>query len=153
MPFRLRIQLQQVLNLLGNGGRCNRAGKNTQACAAYSLHFDGHDLRGIEERGPGANLTSEGHRLRAIRIVQIQDGSLRYGIGGAQTGRVIGIAFDFCRPSFMAFDEHSDGVGAEGHRRSEKHRLAQNHPVRLLHIRNEVGLFVGLTAGEPRKGQ
>jgi hypothetical protein len=43
--------------------------------------------------------------LGAIRIVKIQNRRLGENIAGAETGGMIGIAFDLGRPAHVAFDE------------------------------------------------
>ena len=91
--------------------------------------------------------------LRAIGIIQIQDGSLSKDVCGAEARGVFGIAFDFCGAAFVAFDEEADGVGTEGHHRGVKLGLAEDEAVRLLYVRDD-GLFGrAAAAGESGEGK
>ena len=66
---------------------------------------------------------------------------------------MIGIPSDIGGPAFVAFHQYADGVRAERHGGGVKLRLAQNQPVRLFHIRNNV-VFRGFAAArQTRKRQ
>ena len=56
-------------------------------------------------------------------------------------------------PRLTAVNLDYNSIGAEGHSGREKQRLAQNHAVRLLHIRHDLCLFVALAARKAGKGQ
>ena len=149
VPFGLRIQGQQRLDLRRQRRRSDNTGQNAETGAISELHPRGDGLRAVLEFRPSVNFAKPGGRLRAIRIVKIQNGSLRECIRCAQARRVIQIAFDLGRPSFMAFYEQSDSVRPEWHHRSVKLRLAKNQAVRLLHVRHKVLLGSAAAPGEP----
>jgi hypothetical protein len=65
---------------------------------------------------------------------------------------MIGIPGHVRGAAFVALDQHADGVRAERHRRGVKLRLAQNHSVGLLHVRNNE-LLRFPAAGNPRNGK
>src|SRR5262249_51229081 len=69
---------------------------------------------------PGARLAETGHRLRAIGIVKGEDRRLMENARRAETGRVIGIAFDFSWSPLVAFDQQSDARAVQRHRRRKK---------------------------------
>ncbi len=66
---------------------------------------------------------------------------------------MIGIAGNVGRPAFVAFHQQPVGVRPEGHHRRKKQRLAQDHAVRLLHVRHDIRLHVRFAPGKPRERQ
>jgi len=90
------------------------------------------------------------HRIARDRDrTDFQNRSLRNRIGRTLTGRVVRIAFDFRgRPSWLSTSTPIASA-PKGNGGGEKQWLAKNHAIRLFHIRNDVGLFVGLAARKP----
>src|SRR5712664_1609671 len=126
MPFGLWIECKDRLDLRRQRRRSDNGGQNAESRAIREPHCGGDGLRAILKLRPGVNLTEFCRRLRAIRIVQIQNGSLRESIRRAQARRVVRIAFDLGRAAFVAFHEKPDGVRPERHHRGIKLRLAKN---------------------------
>src|SRR5206468_299587 len=60
----------------------------------------------IQKIAPGANIAQVGDCLRAVRIVQPQDRSLRKDVRSAQARRMLRIAFDFCRTVEMTLNQY-----------------------------------------------
>ena len=66
---------------------------------------------------------------------------------------MVRIPSDHRRTPLVAFHQHANRVRSKRHHRCKIQRLAQHHAIRLLHVRNNVFLNVGLAAGKPREGQ
>src|ERR1700722_6658226 len=66
---------------------------------------------------------------------------------------MIGIALDIGGPAFVAFDQYADGIGSERHRGGVILRLAENQPLRLSYIGDDVFFRSLATAREPGKGE
>ena len=71
----------------------------------------------------------------AIRIVELQHRGLLEDPRGAETRRMVGIAFDLHGPAFAALDDQPGGVSAELHRG----RIVERHAGRQFRRRPEVG--------------
>src|SRR4030095_8787014 len=97
---------------------------------------------GLEVRSPGPDLTAIRDGLRAIRIVQAEDGRLREDISRAKTGRMFWIALDFGRTPQMALDEHWPRHAAKRNRTREEERFAGDHVLRLPDVTDDA--FGGL---------
>ena len=138
VPLCLRIHRKQLLHLRVQRGGSHRAGQNAESRAIGGFRIGRKTLRGIEKRGPGINFAGMLHRLRAVWIVQIQDRSLHQRAGGTHAGGMIGIAFEFRGPPFMAFHQNANRRGAKRHGSGIKIRPAQNEAIGLFHIRNDV---------------
>src|SRR5262245_13041929 len=145
MPFRLRIERENRLQLRSQRRRIDDSRENAEALAARGAKRCGLRLRGVQKLRPSLNLSGLRDRLCAIGIVKIQDGSLREHVGRAEARRMVGIPFDFRQPSFIALDQQADRVRPKRHRHSIKLWLAEDHSIRLLDVRNDV-LLGGLPA-------
>ncbi len=97
VPFRLRIERQNRLNLRRKGRRSDDSRENAESFASGGPERYRQRLRRVQELRPGLDLPGFGDGLRAIGIVQIQDGSLRKCVRRAQTRRMVGIALDLRR--------------------------------------------------------
>ena len=91
-----------------------------------------------DEIGPGTDLATVRQRLRAARVVQIQDRRLSIGIGAAEAGRMLRIALDFGGPSLVTLHKDARGKSAQRHSGGEIESPARNHAVGLAHIRQNL---------------
>ena len=61
------------------------------------------------------------------------------------------VAFDFRRPSFVAFDQKSCGDAANGHRRRVKQRSSRDQVLRLPDVRNDLLWRLSRTCSHARE--
>lgn len=94
-------------------------------------------------------------RLRAIRIVQVEERGLNDYAGAAEAGRMIGIAFDLGGPAFVAANDDAGHVATNGTGRSEEQRHAGRHLLRLIRVGNDFAHRggAGRTASGTGQGQ
>ena len=153
MPFGLGKKRQKRLNLRGERWRSNNSGQDAEARSIVGLHLRCECLRAFHKQRPRLDFAKFGHRLRAIRIVKIQDRSLREHIRGPKARRMIGVAFDLGRTTFVAFHQQTDRVCAKRHRRGIELWLPEGHPIGLLDVRHDVLLRSAAAPGKARKCQ
>jgi len=110
-------------------------------------------LRALHKQRPRLDFAVLRHRLRAIRVVEIQYRSLRKDVRRAKAGRMIGVPFDFRRAPLVAFHEQPDGVCTKRHRRGIKLRLAESQSIGLLDVRHDVLFRRAAAAGEARESK
>jgi hypothetical protein len=106
----------------------------------------------VKMRKP-ANFAALHHRARAIGIVKIQNGSLNDRVRRTHAGRMIRVALELGGAAFVAFYQNSDGIRAKRHGGRVEIRLAQDHAVGLLHVRDNVGDIGTPAAGHTGEGQ
>ena len=97
-----------------------------------------HGADRAEERRPWTDLAEVRQRLRSIRIVQTEHGGLRERVAGAEAAGMQRVAFDFRRPTLVAFDEEPGCDAAEWHGRRIEERLARDELFGLSDVRNDV---------------
>ncbi len=153
VPFGLRKKRKERLNLRGQRRRSDDTGQDAETRAAPAFHPGREGLRTFHKQRPGLDFPEFRHRLRAIRIVKIQDRGLREHVRCAKAGRMVGVTFDFRRPSLVAFHQQADRIRPKRHGRGIKLRLAEGHPIGLLDVRHHVLLGRAAAAGETRKSQ
>ena len=69
-----------------------------------------------QELAPGADPAMIVNSLRPIGIVETQNRRLVEEIGSTEASRMLRIALDLGRPSFMTFDKESDSRAPKWHR-------------------------------------
>ncbi len=153
MPHGRRKPREDVLELSGERRRRDRFGQNPETGTPGGLLCRGDRAHGADERGPRENLSHIGQRLHAIGVVEIEQGSLREDVGRAEARRVRRVAFDFCRPPFVALDEESCRAAAECHRRREVQRPAGHDAFGLPHVRKNLLRGLAGAAGHPGQRQ
>jgi len=134
-------------------GRRRRFGQNSQSGTVRG----GSEVAlgpGGDELVPGGRLVAESHRLRAIRVVEIEDGGLRPDARRAARRRVEFVALDLGRPAVVALHDEPEGAVAERHRGGVGQRNAGNHALRSVDVGNDVFHRPAddLAAGEPGQG-
>ena len=108
--------------------------ENPEPASAHRLLRIQRPLESVREVAPGARSAQIGDCLRAIRIVHVKNGSLREDIASAQARRMVRIAFNLGRASFVALHQDRSRISAKRHSAGEKERDAQDDIVRLPHI-------------------
>ena len=63
---------------------------------------------------PGADPRVVRHHLRAVGVVEREDGRLGEGVGGAQAGGMVRVPLDHGRPAHVALDEDAAREPAVG---------------------------------------
>src|SRR5260370_34967481 len=116
------------MNRRGGWRRSDDTSEDAETRAACAFHLRRDGLRAFYKQRPRLDFAKLRDRLCAVRIVKIQDRSLREHVRRAKTRRMIGVAFNFRRPPFVAFHEQSDRVRANRHRRGIKLRLPEGPP-------------------------
>ena len=149
MPFHPGIGGKESLNLRAEGRRGDGLGEQTQARAVGLGHLQAR-LQGDEEIAPGRDFAEVADHLRAVGIVETEDGRLHLRVGAAERGRVVGIALDLRRPPHVALDEHARADAAEGERGGEVERLAGDEVLRLADVRDDL-LRRAVARREPRQ--
>ncbi len=104
VPLGLRINLQEVAQLVGERGRRNRWGQNADACALQRFLRAERAADCAQKCRPRALVAHRHYALRAIGIVEAENRSLRKDVGAAERCRMLIVAFDLCGASQMTFD-------------------------------------------------
>ena len=99
---------------------------------------DSAEPRGVGKRAEGPDLTEVGDRLRAVGVVQPEDGRLREEVGRSPAGRMLRVAFDLRRTAFVALDEQPCAGAGKRHRGRVEERLARNEFLGLAHVRHQL---------------
>src|ERR1051325_9004964 len=158
MPPRSRQSLQKSLQLIRESRRCDgfsqysKPGANRFLCAQCSLRINRWRDRS-EERGPGCNLAKVRKSLGAIGIIQTENRGLRKQISRATACRMIFVAFDLCRSTFVAFDDQSCGKSSQRHRGGEIGWPSGNEFFRLSDVRRDVFRRLSSTGSNTRKSK
>ena len=120
-------------------------------CAIRSLrgiqYFTDFSLQDL----PATRFATTSNHLTAIRIIQIQYGTLHLRIRGAMTGRVLGIAIDLGRTSHVALRQQARRITILSEGRSKKQRFTGNNLLRRVHVGNNQ--FLGLLGTTSHSGQ
>ena len=112
--------------------------QNPQSAAAnYALRFKIVVDRG-EKSTPRADSPGISDDLGTVGIVERQDRRLSKRIRRPQAGGMIGVAFDFGRASFVAFDKDSGAHSAHRKSGGKKQRPAGDDFLRLVHVRHDL---------------
>src|SRR5713101_9252 len=96
MPLGLRIDLEEVAQLIGERGRRNGRRENADARALQGLLRAERAANCGEERLPGALVAHRHHALRAVGIVQAKNMGLRKNVGAAERRGMLVVALDLC---------------------------------------------------------
>ncbi len=153
MPDRTGILVEELPQLPHEHRRGDRSRQDAHPPAIVS--FAGQPLiQRVLKISPASRFSRQHHFSRAIRIVQIQHRGLHEQIGPAETGWMIGIAFDLDGPTFPAQRQHALAVSAKRHRRGKKNGPAGNRLRRRVRIWHEFSLrpFVEASA-QPHQRQ
>src|SRR4051812_4576682 len=100
-PLRLRIELEQVAHLRGHRGRGDALGQEADASSAQRFLRYERLADGTEERAPGFYVPDVLDSLRAIGIVESEDGSLRKNVTAAERRGMVRVPFHLRRPAFI----------------------------------------------------
>src|SRR6185312_9691393 len=151
VPARPRELLQQRVQL----GRQCRGGHSAgeyvhpSPTAATGLCGQLEDRSG--EIVPGRDLASMPHRLRPVRVPELQNRCLREDVRGAQGRRVLGISFNLGGPSHVAIHPPSLCVAIASQRRREESWQLITLSARRVNVRNDLGLWWATAGCHPRE--
>src|ERR1700676_2277925 len=106
MPLGGRECLQERADLRGERWRSNRGRQESQSSAAAILFFGERDGQFVLELGPTPDASIVNFRLRAIRIIQPQNESLRKSVAPPQAPGMIRIALELRGTRHVAFDQN-----------------------------------------------
>src|SRR5438445_3411894 len=120
MTLCLRVEFHDLVKLVRECGGRNHLRENADTRSLQSLLNIQRPANRIQKIAPGANIAQVGDCLRAVRIVQPQDRSLRKDVRSAQARRMLRIAFDFCRTVEMTLNQYRTGVTAQRERRGKE---------------------------------
>lgn len=139
-PLRFRKLRQQFIELRSQRRRRHRPGKQAEFLALVAALPDA--IQFLADIVPDILVrrrrTAACRGLRAIRIVEIEDGGLRDDAGGPQAGRVIGVALDLGRPAFIAANDHAGHVTAHRAGGGEVKRDTGGKLIGLVRVRNDL---------------
>jgi hypothetical protein len=107
-PLGARESLQKVIELSAERRRGHGFCEDADASPLRGLLRAQHLAHRGGERIERPNLPEMGDRLRSIWIVQTENRRLREQIRCTEARRMVGIAFDLRRPSFVALDEETN---------------------------------------------
>ena len=131
-------------------GRGDRLRENSQARAL------GRDRPRISHgRGkiaPSTDASVEYHRLRTVRIPEIQDRSLAEDIRRAEASRVLRVSFDLGRPARVALDKDARGDSGLKQRRGVEERPAGKNLLGWADVRDDLLGGELRARAEPRQG-
>ena len=86
---------------------------------------------------PGVDPRLVRHHLRAVRVVEREDGRLGEGIGRTQAGRMVRIPLDLGRPPHVALDQDAAREPVRRDRRGEEQGLTRHDLLGSLHVRHD----------------
>ena len=157
IPFRFRemVLVEQFRHLGIKRRRRDVLSQNAQAGALPGFQLVQSAAEGRQCLVPGPRPAAIRQGLRTVRIVQAEDGRLNEQIGGAEAGRMTGIALDLRRTALVALDENAGGQPRQRHGRGEVQRLARHHRFRLPNVGHDLLARSRLcrAAVQPRQGQ
>ena len=135
---------------------CQRRGghgiaEDVKSCAAACFFVGQQGAEGGKEGSELTRFAAREDALRAIGIIEVQQGTLGQGIRSAAIERVLGIAIYFDRPVGVALDQQRHRTGIERHGGSEVNGTAKNQVFGFLNV--GVNLFVGLFGATRETGQ
>jgi hypothetical protein len=151
VPLGLRERGQEAADLRGQRGRGDGLGEDADPRAAAPRLRDEDRAHGRDEGVPGPDLSAIGERLRAVRVVEVQDLGLGEEVGRAEARRVLGVALDLGGPALVALHEHTFGVTLVEHGGGEEEGPARDQLLGLAHVRND--RLVGLPRAAGQSGQ
>jgi hypothetical protein len=111
------------------------------------------DPKRLEELAPSRDLSQMEEGLRAVGIVQGEDGGLRDRIGRPEASGVLGVPLDLRRSPHVALDEHARADARQLDRGREVERLAGNQVLGRLHVRDDRFLGPARAGPETRERQ
>jgi hypothetical protein len=155
VPMRLREVLQDGCNELRERRRCDRLGQDPKAGALQIPLGPDRCLQGGLALAPGPDFAAVRDGLRAVGIVEAEDGALRHAVSRAEAGGMFRVPLDFGRTPHMTLDEHGTGNAGERNGAREKERSARHNFFWLTNIRDDVLgwlLRAGAHAGERQRG-
>ena len=111
IPFRFRemVLVEQFRHLGVQRRRRDVLSQNAQAGALPGFQLVQSAAKGRQRLVPGPRPAAIRQGLRTVRIVQAEDGRLNEQVGGAEAGRMTGIALDLRRTALVALDENAGG--------------------------------------------
>ncbi len=151
VPAGLRVRLEQLLDLAGEGRRGHRAGEDAQTAAGAERAHRLADL--ADEGAPGAGAAVVQDRLRPLGVVEGEHGGLGVGIGRAEARRMVRVPLDLGRPPLVALGEHAGRVAGVGQRGREVEGLAGDQLLGLADVGDDVLERLLGAAGEPGEGE
>ncbi len=138
VPFGLGKRLCKSLSRLPERGRGYRFAQDADSVASFRTPFLQSASQGGQGLVPSPRASAVCDALRAIGIVQSQDRGLMIDARRAPACRMVGVAFNFCRPTHVTFDEQTDGRSCKRHGRRKKEGLACHNVARRMDVRNDL---------------
>ena len=149
------VLVEQFRHLGGQRRRDDGLGQDAQARALPRLFRLSSALRKADERlVPGPRLAEIGHGLRAVGIVEARTDAWPKQVGGAEAGRVLGVALDLGRPALVALDQQAGRRAAPAAWRWRRTAACPAPSFRLPNVGHD--LLAGRlcrAAGQARQGQ
>src|ERR1051325_3794239 len=136
MPLGFGEHREKILFLIGQRRRRERPRKNANTTAAQTLLHIQRASQSINEIPPGSNVTKIGNGLRTVRVIHLQNRSLRKYVGPAQTRGMLVIPFNLGRTIKMTLYQQRLSISTQSERGGIKQRTPGNSLFRLLNIRN-----------------
>ncbi|MEO7298626.1 MAG: hypothetical protein ABI042_08640 [Verrucomicrobiota bacterium] len=137
VPFGSRRLFQQRGDLAEQRRRGHMAGQQAQTRADIGFPLLSFSRDDGKEAIPDRNIISAQHGLGTIRIVEREDFGLHENIARAETRRMLGVALDLGRATFVTFHEHAARIAAERQGRGKIKRVSPDEFFRLLNIRHD----------------
>ena len=136
MPPGGRIFLEQLISLPRHGGGGGRVAEDAETSAVSGQGICHCRVELFTQHGneiaPAADFPEPAHGLRPIRVVHRQDRRLCKQVGRSEACRVIGIALDLGRTTFVAADQRSTRVTHEWDNGCENTARRQEPPAPAL---------------------
>ena len=154
MPSCARKLLRDFLQLRGKRWRGHGLGKKSDARSTARGLCAEREIETLEENAPGADGTLVCQGFGSIRIIKVEQISLRPNRGGPETARMITVSFDFRRSSLVALNDDSLAITAKARRAREVKRFSGNNIFGLLNVGNDFlnRLFGARTDSSERDG-
>ncbi len=151
-------ELRSHLGLLGqDGGRTRRLGQDPEAftlIAANRVEVRGRPGVPFLPARAGLLHALTGHRLtRSVGVVQVQNRGLTVSGRGAETSRMIGIAFDLGRTTVVARDQLADRDAVDLHDRGVGVGDSRSRSFGTLGVGKDVLLGPAAASGHAQAGQ
>ena len=142
-PLRLRERREDVADLRLQRGRGDRRRQEAQARAPSGRSFSRASLTAASKRAPRPDLPALGQRLRAVGVVDVEDGGLREDVRAAEARGMELVALDLDRPALVALGEDAARVAAVDVRRRVEERLAGDDLLGRLDVRDRCARSAG----------
>ena len=152
VPARFREPLQHLGHQLGQAGRGHGFSQDAQPGPAPQLQRHKRGLHFLGKGVPGGDPAAVHKHLRAVRVIEVQDGGLGKDIGSPQAGRMPRVALYFGGPPLMALGQHAQTVARVGRRRGVEQGLARNHFLGRDHVGNYFFHRLLGAGGQPGQG-